>query len=353
MSRFMPLSEAISRKARNINGWKRILSLVLAVLFGVVCVIPASAAEYTDIPGEHHWAYDGINFVISEGLMVGTGNGTFSPQKAASRAMLAAVLYRVAGSPEVDASANFKDVPQNAWYKKAVDWAYLTGVVSGYSETAFGPYDFLTREQAVAMFYSFVKVNGYSHTGLSLLYNQDGTYETYADSDQVSQWAIPAINWSLNAGLLYGTRKENVLMLEPQGIVAREQLATILYRFDGIVKWPGKGDVVGAESNRLTVTGLLDSPTYTIRETDAALLKDLLTDESWNKTEDFLEYPAAFAIYLGNAEYLLYVKDGAWLEQCGFITTQENGEKIFGGMTLSDSAVFQRLFEICQAYTAQ
>lgn len=336
---------------------KRILSFTISVLLVAVCIIPASAANaragYTDIPGENHWAYEGINYVISEGLMAGTGKGTFSPKKAASRAMLATVLHRVAGSPEMGTAENFKDVPRNAWYKKAVDWAYLAGVVSGYSDTKFGPNDFLTREQAVTMLYSFAQAQGYSHMELSLSYDFDGVYDTYADFDQVSKWAVPAVKWSLNAGLLCGTRKEGALALDPKGIVTREQLATILYKFDHIVKWPGKGDAVGTENNRLTVTGLLASPSYIIDENDATLLKKLLTDERWSKSDDFLEYPATFAIYLADTEYLLYIKDGAWLEECGFITTQETGEKVCGSMSISDSTVFQEVVGICQHYTPE
>lgn len=336
---------------------RRMLSLALSALLVAVCIVPASAANasvaYTDIPGENHWAYDGINFVISEGLMAGTGNGAFSPQRAASRAMLATVLHRVAGSPEMGTAENFKDVPRNAWYKNAVDWAYLAGVVSGYSDTKFGPHDSLTREQAVTMLYSFAQAKGYSHMELSLSYDFDGVYNTYADFDRVSKWAVPAVKWSLNAGLLCGTRKDGTLILDPQGIVTREQLATILYRFDHIVKWPGKGDAIGTESNRLTVTGFLTSPTYIISEDDADLLKELLTGEGWSKSDDFLEYPATFAICLGDTEYLLYIKDGAWIDQCGFIATQENGEKVCGSMSISDSTVFQEVVSVCQHYTPE
>lgn len=336
---------------------KRMLSLALSALLVAVCIIPASAestrAVYTDIPGENHWAYDGINYVLSEGLMVGTGHGTFSPKKSTNRAMLATVLYRIAGSPQIGSAANFKDVSQSAWYKNAVDWVYLEGVASGYSDTAFGPNDSITREQAATMLYNFAEANGYSCMELSLFYDFDGDYDAYADFDQVSAWAVPAMKWSLNAGLLHGTRKGGTLCLDPKGSVTREQLATILYRFDYIIKWPGKGNAVGTESNRLMVTGLLTSPSFTITEGDAVRLKELLTDESWSKSEDFLEYPATFAIYLGDTEYLLYIKDGAWLEQCGFIKTQENGEKVCGSMSISDSTVFQEVVGVCQHYTPE
>ena len=352
------MSEIITAKGRtSIRRWKRLLAVTLALLLGAVWVIPASPADaeaaYTDIPGENHWSHEGILFVLSEGWMTGTGNGSFSPQRITSRAALAAVLYRIAGSPETGMSADFKDVPPNAWYQKAVDWAFLTGVSRGCSETAFGPDDALTREQAVTMLYSFAQSCGYSQTELSLFYDQDGAYMTYADSDQVSQWAISAVNWCLNAGLLQGREKEGALVLDPKGLVTREQLAAILYRFDHIVKWPGKGDALGTEGNRLTVKGLLASPSYVIDEADAALLEELLADEGWEKTEDFLEYPPSFTLHLGDTQYLFYVRDGAWLDQCGFITTQEDGEKASGGMTPAETAVLQRVIDICQHYTPE
>lgn len=336
---------------------KRMLALALATLLAAMCVIPASAASekpsYTDIPGKGHWAYPGIQFVISEGWMVGTGQGKFSPKQRTSRAMLVMVLYRIAGSPDISSSTGIQYGPQDAWHKQAMDWAELAGVSSGYSETAYAPDDVLTREQAAVMLYNFVHSRGYSCTALSLSKSGCASLEDYPDVDQASDWAGPALKWCLHEGLLAGTRKGGVRLLDPKGIVTREQLATILYHFGRMVKWPGEGDPLGTGGARLTVWGLLDTPSYVLSEADAARLEELLKDGSWSRTEDFLEYPSAFALTLGDSEYLFYVRDGEWLECCGFFTHQEDGEIVYGGMSTGDPTVLQEIICICQHYTPE
>lgn len=338
---------------------KRILALVLAMVVMTSCTVSAYAEEncpsanYTDVSAQTGWAHTGIDFTISEGLMVGTGKNRFSPQSPTTRATLATVLHRIAGCPEEAAVTDFRDIQKDSWYEKAVNWAGSAGIISGYSQTTFAPNDFLTREQAVTMLYNFAQTYGYSFAEISLYYDKNVQYEMYSDFHHVSSWAIPAMKWALATGVLVGTGTEESPRLSPKAFTTREQVAAILYRFNHIVKWPGKGDAVGTETNTLKVAGLLDSPTYIISDTDVTLLKKLLDDNNWKTTNEFLEYPAAYTVSLEGMKYLFYVKDGAWLSQCGYIMTQKNGEETYGSMTNGNSTIFQRMIDICQSYTPE
>ena len=338
---------------------KRILSLILATITIASYTASAYAVEvcpsvaYADVSGETGWAHTSIDFVLSEGLMVGVGNNRFAPKTPATRAMLATVLYRIVGSPEWPDASSFKDIVKDSWYEKATNWAYSAGVVSGYSATAFGPNDFLTREQAVTMLYNFAQTCGYSYAEISLFYSSRALYEAYSDFNQVSSWAVPAMKWALDTGIVSGTGTEEAPLLSPKAITSREQLAAMLYRFDHILKWPGKGNAVGTEENRLRVSGLLDSPSFVLSDADAEQLKQLFSDTNWEKTDLFLEYPATYSLHLGHTEYYLCAKDGAWLPQCSFILTQKNGEKISGSMTATNNGIFQKIIDICQTYTPE
>lgn len=84
--------------------------------------------------------------------MVGTSDTAFGPDVSMTRAMLVAVLHRLAGSPSVSGKMPFTDVEADTWYTEAVLWAYQNGIVAGTSDTTFAPQSNITREQIVAIF---------------------------------------------------------------------------------------------------------------------------------------------------------------------------------------------------------
>ena len=82
--------------------------------------------------------------------MAGIGDGVFAPNGTLTRGMGVMVLWNKAGCPEPQNVAPFLDVTSDAWYAKAVAWAYEQGISVGYGET-FGPNDYLTTEQFTRM----------------------------------------------------------------------------------------------------------------------------------------------------------------------------------------------------------
>ena len=83
--------------------------------------------------------------------MNGTTAAAFSPNATMTRAQLCAVLYRMAGSPEMTGRDTFTDTPDGAWYEDAVLWAVRDHIMSGYTDRTFGPDDPITREQLAAI----------------------------------------------------------------------------------------------------------------------------------------------------------------------------------------------------------
>ena len=114
---------------------------------------PVSAADFTDIQG--HWAAESIAKAAAEGWMNGVGEGLFAPEEVLSRAMFVTILYRYVGSPEVKADTAFEDVSSGAWYAKAVAWAVENGIVKGTSEVLFAPDKAITREQMALILYRY------------------------------------------------------------------------------------------------------------------------------------------------------------------------------------------------------
>ena len=176
-------------------------------------------AAYTDIPTD--WAKEGICFVIENGLMVGTTSTTFAPKDTLTRAMLVTVLYRMAGSPAVDAPSGFTDVADGQWYSDAIAWAAANGIVNGVGGNKFAPSEPVTREQLAAIFFRYAKAEAPEVDVLS----------GYPDAEAISTYARDAMAWAVSTGLVTGSKEADGTYLAPQGLAAREQAAAILMRY--------------------------------------------------------------------------------------------------------------------------
>ena len=101
------------------------------------------------------WYHDGVHYCLDNGLVNGFGDGTFSPGKPITRAQLVQILHNREGLPSVNYRMQFEDVPGSAWYAEAVRWAASEGIVSGYSSDRFGPDDNITRAQLAVMLWRY------------------------------------------------------------------------------------------------------------------------------------------------------------------------------------------------------
>ncbi len=184
---------------------------------------------FVDVPGDA-WYYDAVKYVNENGLMAGTSANTFAPDLTTTRGMIVTILYRLAGSPDIEDEIwgyPFKDVDANAYYATAVYWARMNGIVAGYSDELFGPNDTITREQMATILYRYAQYKGYDTTAKADL-------SKYTDAAQIGSYAVDAIRWANAEGLVSGTSGTT---LTPKGSATRSQVAVILMRFcQNIVK---------------------------------------------------------------------------------------------------------------------
>jgi len=134
--------------------------------------------------------------------------------------MVAAILWRMEGSPKVTGSSGFTDVPEGKYYTDAITWAKQNDLVNGYSDTLFGPNAPVTREQLAAFFYRYAQYKGYGTT-------ISGSISSFNDKDKVSGWAADAMKWAVGYGVIQGKTGD---LLDPQGDATRAQLAAMLHR---------------------------------------------------------------------------------------------------------------------------
>ena len=156
--------------------------------------------------------------------MAGTSATTFAPDVTTSRAMIATILWRMAGSPVVNYAMNYTDVAQGQWCSEAIRWATSEGVVTGYGNGLFGTNDPITREQLATMLWRYAQTEGYD-----VSIGEDTNILSYTDVASLSEYAIPAMQWAVGAGIINGTGDGSTLT--PQGQATRAQAAVMLQRF--------------------------------------------------------------------------------------------------------------------------
>ena len=178
--------------------------------------------DFTDLDPKA-WYHDGIHFALEEGIMNGTGEKTFSPNAATSRAMVVTILYRMEGSPAASMQKAFSDVSYDTWYGAAVSWAAANGIVEGYEDGTFRPNTAITREQLAAILYRYAAYKG----DWTVDYHTENVLAAYPDAASVSGYAVKALNWAVAEGLINGMDGA----LNPRGTATRAQAAAILYRY--------------------------------------------------------------------------------------------------------------------------
>ena len=168
------------------------------------------------------WYHVSIDYVLTHSIMNGVSGTSFAPNSNLTRGMLVQILFNLEDKPQ-SASASFSDVKADAWYAKAVGWAAANKVVTGYADGTFRPNAAVTREQAAAILYRYAQSKG-----IDVSVGEDTNLLSYADALQASEYAIPALQWAVGAGVLNGKSGN---LLAPTGTATRAEIAAIMQRW--------------------------------------------------------------------------------------------------------------------------
>jgi hypothetical protein len=212
------LGSAFAADTKNINGGYPILTWQLRETSDDA-TDEETTPSFTDVSAGA-WYYDAVCFVAKNGYFEGTGNGQFTPNGSMNRAMVATVLYRMAGSPETTGTSSFSDVAQGQWYTTPIAWASSVGVVEGKGNGLYAPMASVTRQELATMLYRFVKQQ-------SMDVSAKGDLSSFTDSNKTASWAKEALEWAVGSGIITG--KDNGI-LDPTGTATRAEVATMLMR---------------------------------------------------------------------------------------------------------------------------
>lgn len=200
------------------NG--KIAASILAAALLVQPLFVSAEPVFNDVH-ESDWYYGDVMTAAQMGLFEGD-NGSFRPGQPLSRAMAAAVLFRVgAGAAVTGALYNpYKDVPDDAWYTDHVTWLTTNGIADGFEDGTFRPAAPVTREQLAAMLYKLARMRG-------LEGDNKGESEGFADSAKIHLYAKDAMDWAVSSGVIRGAGT----FLNPGKPVTRAEAAAIFSRF--------------------------------------------------------------------------------------------------------------------------
>ncbi|MBQ3099383.1 MAG: S-layer homology domain-containing protein [Clostridia bacterium] len=193
---------------------------ILLVIFSLPIYALASTAEFTDVK-KGSWYYDAVIYAKENGIMDGVSNNEFAPKDAMTRASFVTVLWAIAGKPDDSPCAEFCDVPENAWYADAVNWAYENGIAAGTGEDTFTPERPLRRAEACTMLVKYNDTKG----GL-LLYKLNP--QEFADVQDIPEWARDAVTKCRRAELISGVGGNT---FAPKKTLTRAEAAVMLSEF--------------------------------------------------------------------------------------------------------------------------
>lgn len=188
-------------------------------------VLLQSYRGYDDVSPQDWYVTSGaLDYSVDHGLLTGYEDGNFGPYDKITRGQVAVVLWRMAGEPEGQ-SQDFEDVNYDWFYGEAIRWARAAGVVSGYEpNNLFGPDDPVTREQFACMLANYAE----KIAGVSVRSDCSGL-DAIGDSGLVSPWAREELGWAVDNGILSGALlADGTVEMQPQANAQRCQATKMM-----------------------------------------------------------------------------------------------------------------------------
>ena len=189
-----------------------------------------------DVEVLERYITDNLNGVIGEEYKDVVNRITFTDgyenadneDKAVTRAEAIVALWNMEGSPIVNFAMKFDDVSAEMPYAEAIRWAAAVKIVNGCSESSFAPDDVLTREQLATILWRYAKSEN-----IDVSIGENTNILSYEDVFTVSDYAIPAFQWTCGSGIMSGN---TISTLAPKNAVNESQLEEALFRYSENVK---------------------------------------------------------------------------------------------------------------------
>lgn len=215
---------------KKMKGIRLVAVLCVCAMLMTFAPVLAASKTFTDVD-MNRWYGEYIQYVSDNGIMSGYSDGTnrFGVNDFLTRGQFATMIHRMAGTPEVQFSGKFTDVPAGKFYSNAVEWCAANGIITGYKNNAtnqptgvFGTGDFITRQDLAVILYRYE--GDYLKNDVS----GQASFDKFTDGAKVSTYANGAMKWCVSKGIISG---KNGVELDPKGNATRAEVAAMVTRF--------------------------------------------------------------------------------------------------------------------------
>lgn len=165
---------------------------------------------------DDHWARDAVEYLYDMGIINGRTDEEFAPEENITRAEFIKILVCVKNLKLVYGKTEFFDVAEDAWYAPYINSAYQNNITSGYDDGTFKPNNNITREDMATMIF---RTAGYADSGIE---------PSFADADEISDYAKPAVATLNQKGIINGVGENK---FAPKAFATRAQAAQIIYNY--------------------------------------------------------------------------------------------------------------------------
>ncbi len=250
------------------------------LIFAIVFTSSASAEEiaapeFSDLD-ETHWAYEGINKLVGEGIIIGYPDGTFKPEGNITRAELVKIVNMVFEFTEIEEATDFTDVKAEDWFFDNVLIAQQAGYIVGYPDGTFKPNGLITREEFCKI---LDVINNFVELPLSTL-----------PADEVSPWAVEYVNRVISNRIMLLDENNNFRALEK---ATRAEVCDTLAKFiieDAEGKFPSPGGSSGGSDSddELTKEELYETMDRVIDRLKTRVIPEISTKAQEQVVEDII-----------------------------------------------------------------
>ena len=282
---------------------RRTLAILMSCLFAVsvLSVSVSAAGRFTDVPGNAYYA-DAVEWAVENDITFGTGANTFRPDAYCTRAQALTFIWKALGSPSSKYQyENFADVVPNDYFYDAVLWATENHITSGTSSTTFSPNQTVTRAQAMTFLYK----------AASAYWGETST-NPFGDV-RTSDYYYRAVLWAVGQNITSGT---SVTQFSPNAYCTRGQMMVFLYKyFVGDSESPNVPDYANAYKRQLQahpLTTILFS--YTNSEGEIITVFD---DTDYTLYDIDKDGTPELIVNEDNSYYYIYTFDGRWTKLLG------------------------------------
>ena len=141
--------------------------------------------NFEDIKDKSAEMQETIKLLASKGIISGTSETKFSPDKSISRAEVAAIILRTLSKLDQNADGNFSDVTKQNWYFGVAGSAKNTGIISGYPDNTFRGNIVIPKVQIVSVTSRVLK-NEMNYFDVN---DAEKILSVYGDSSNIAKWA--------------------------------------------------------------------------------------------------------------------------------------------------------------------